>query len=405
MKLVLDPENFASWLQSGAPCRGVVFQSLDLRDHDAVLAGLPQATNSKEGCLALGCYLGPKFAMALVEHHAVVFPSLPGRPYRPYRTSLYSVDELFSGYDPERPSSYQTTIDWLTYKTFIQLDGNNRPLQPIKYVDSDPEEVIARRLHDHFIEIGTDQFLSRYRAPNGPGIVSIMGGHDTSRSNPVFRQIAEMARTLTRLGFLVASGGGPGLMEAANLGAYLAPGDDADLSRALETLAQAERYDDPNWLSTAWQVRQKFRPILGSRCHSLGVPTWFYGHEPPNVFSTHIAKYFENSLREEGLLAIGSHGIIFGEGNGGTVQEIFQDACQNYYSTYEHSSPMILFGAEFWNPIPNQQGEFPGKSKPAWPLLQKLAKDGRFESLITLTSIADVVLEKITHFRAPGQTN
>ena len=32
---------------------------------------------------------------------------------------------------------------------------------------------------------------------------------------------------------------------------------------------------------------------------SLGVPTWFYGHEPPNLFATRIAKFFTNALRED----------------------------------------------------------------------------------------------------------
>jgi predicted Rossmann-fold nucleotide-binding protein len=405
MKLVVDSHNFESWLQSGAPCRGVVFQALDLRAQDAELAGRPQAAQPGDSCLTLGCELGPKFAVALAANYGVIFPILPGRPYQSYRTSLYTVDELFAGYDPDRPSSYLTTPDWLTYRSFIKLDENNVPLRPTQYVDAGADEVIARRLHDHFIEAETEEFLSQYRVPHGRGIVAIMGGHDTPRSHPTYRQIAEMARMLTRLGFLVASGGGPGLMEAANFGAYFAPHDDAELPRALALLSRAERFNDPNWLSTAWQVRQTFSSPDPIRSRSFGVPTWFYGHEPPNVFSSHIAKYFENSLREEGLLAIGSHGIIFGEGNGGTVQEIFQDACQNYYSSYQFPSPMILFGSEFWNPTPDAQGEYPGRSKPAWPLLRKLARDGRFEPMIVLTSDPEVVLDQVTKFRAPGQEN
>ena len=32
---------------------------------------------------------------------------------------------------------------------------------------------------------------------------------------------------------------------------------------------------------------------------SLGIPTWFYGHEPPNVFCDGIGKYFSNAIRED----------------------------------------------------------------------------------------------------------
>ena len=51
---------------------------------------------------------------------------------------------------------------------------------------------------------------------------------------------------------------------------------------------------------TALAVRDR---CPGGR-QSLGVPTWFYGHEPTNLFATHVAKYFANSIREDGLLAI-----------------------------------------------------------------------------------------------------
>jgi predicted Rossmann-fold nucleotide-binding protein len=79
---------------------------------------------------------------------------------------------------------------------------------------------------------------------------------------------------------------------------------------------------------------------------SLAVPTWFYGHEPSNLFSTAIAKYFDNSIREEGLLAIAQAGVIFAPGSAGTMQEIFQDLTQNHYATYGTRSPMVFLGRE-----------------------------------------------------------
>ncbi len=68
------------------------------------------------------------------------------------------------------------------------------------------------------------------------------------------------------------------------------------------------------------------------------------GHEPSNLFSVHIAKYFSNSLREEGLLAIAHYGVIFGPGSAGTTQEVFQDATQNHYNTFGLVSPMVFLG-------------------------------------------------------------
>ena len=122
-------------------------------------------------------------------------------------------------------------------------------------------------------------------------------------------------------------------------------------------------------------------PDRPERLESFGIPTWFYGHEPPNVFATHIAKYFENSLREEGLLAIALAGVIFAPGNAGTVQEIFQDACQNYYRTYDNTrSPMILFGTDYWAGHTETS-----KAKPVEALLRALASEKDFDSLVYST--------------------
>ena len=77
---------------------------------------------------------------------------------------------------------------------------------------------------------------------------------------------------------------------------------------------------------------------------SLGVPTWVYPDEPVNLFSSHIAKYFSNSMREEGLIAIGSHGVVIASDTPGTVREVFQAAEQNSYWVSDRRSPMVLLG-------------------------------------------------------------
>jgi predicted Rossmann-fold nucleotide-binding protein len=96
---------------------------------------------------------------------------------------------------------------------------------------------------------------------------------------------------------------------------------------------------------------------------SLGIPTWFYGHEPPNYFATHIAKYFANAIREAILLELCDGGIVFLPGSAGTVQEIFQDACENYYGVPETIRPMVLVGRAHWQ-----------ERYPAWQLLESLAR-------------------------------
>jgi len=50
--------------------------------------------------------------------------------------------------------------------------------------------------------------------------VSIFGSARLTPESPLYQQTAIIARTLSDAGFAVISGGGPGLMEAANRGAY-----------------------------------------------------------------------------------------------------------------------------------------------------------------------------------------
>jgi predicted Rossmann-fold nucleotide-binding protein len=96
---------------------------------------------------------------------------------------------------------------------------------------------------------------------------------------------------------------------------------------------------------------------------TIGIPTWFYSHEPPNAFATHIAKYFRNALREDTLLRLCDGGVVFLPGAAGTVQEVFQDACENYYAEPHDRAPMVLVGRRYWT-----------EDLPAWPLLSALGE-------------------------------
>ena len=201
-------------------------------------------------------------------------------------------------------------------------------------------DALIRAVHDATIDAAVARFVV------GRRVVGVMGGHALARDAAFYRTVAVTGRMLTRAGFTVATGGGPGVMEAANLGAWMAPFDDAALDDALAVLADAPGYDaDPDgYLRGALAVRARW-PRGGV---SLGVPTWVYVNEPTTAFATHLAKYFTNSIREDGLLAIARSGVVYAPGSAGTEEEIFTDTAQNSLTLYKVRSPMVFFGEEFF---------------------------------------------------------
>jgi len=274
-------------------------------------------------------------------------PPLPASPVDPARTTLYSADELYDSV--LAGSSYDDGLDASAYA------WSRRPRTP--------GESMARALHDHAMDEALDRFV------DGRRLVGVMGGHAWQRGSTAYEEAAQLGHTLGAT-YTVATGGGPGAMEAANLGARLAGRPD-DLGAALAILTEVPTYHPS---IDAWvHVAQAVRDAHPEPAESLGIRTWHYGHEPPNVFATAIAKYFGNPAGGAILLEVCDAGIVFLEGSGGTVQEIFQDACENYYADESSVAPMVLVGATYWT-----------ETLPAWPLLQSLARGRVMEDHVHL---------------------
>ncbi len=361
-----------SWLNLPPPRPPAAFQHLDLRGVDGFDSG------DVGGCLFLSCVLSPAQAGYLTSQGATVIRDDPQRPFTAHRSQLYTPDELFAGFTDE--GGYGSTWDAEVYRHWVAT-GRQHP--------AEIDESLARRLHDHSI---TDAL---HEAIAGRRIAAIMGGHGIERSSEPYRQVAILSRSLTRTGLTMASGGGPGAMEATHLGAWMSSFDDADLDQALAILsprpAGAEpgrEYADPDWLHRALQVTTRW-PLPDGHPDSLGIPTWTYGHEPPAAFATMVAKYFANSVREEGVLAIATNGVVFTPGSAGTVQEIFQDGCQNHYASWGPPTPMILFGVDYWT-----------STVPVWPVLERLSDGRDYGSLLTITDDPDEVIEIIPAHRS-----
>ena len=89
-----------------------------------------------------------------------------------------------------------------------------RPAHP-DFLDSDPWRSL--RILAEFVE-GFDAM-----AEVGPAI-SVFGSARTKKSHPYYRQARELGRMLAKAGYAVITGGGPGIMEAANRGCQEAGG-------------------------------------------------------------------------------------------------------------------------------------------------------------------------------------
>jgi len=326
-------------------------QGVDFRGRGDLLAELDVA-----GALFLGCSFADGVEDDVRDRGGIVFPQVPGAPVDTYRTTLYSPAELYAGL---ADGGYHATLDARAYAWSQQ--------------PRDRDVTLARALHDHAVDEALADWLQ------GRSVVGVMGGHAAQRGSWEYREAARLGRALAASPdeeLVVATGGGPGAMEAANLGAYLSRSADGRLDRALEALAAQPSFrpDVAAWARVAFEVREQ----VPDGAESLGVPTWHYGHEPPNPFASVIAKYFANATREAVLLTLCNRGIVFLPGAAGTVQEVFQDACENYYAEPGDLAPMVLVGRRHWT-----------ETLPAWPLLERLARDRAMARHVHLVDSVD----------------
>lgn len=295
-------------------------------------------------------------------------------PYDVNRTSLYNAEDLYAGYDPAKPETFETCYDTKVYKHYIEKGKQAQ----------DVEESLARTLHDHGIHVALDEF---FRQHDSRLCIGIMGGHALLRTDPMYKKVVLLSKRLTEQGFIMLSGGGPGAMEATHLGAWMAGRTEEEVNDAVEMLAKAPSFKDEGWLASSFEVMKKY-PLEGDYV-SLGIPTYLYGHEPSAPFATHIAKFFENSIREDLILTVAFGGIIYTPGSAGTMQEIFQDAVQNHYLSFGYSSPMIFLGTDFWT-----------KEMPVYPFLQELVEKGKYKNLqLSLTDNFDEIEGELKKFR------
>lgn len=308
------------------------------------------------------------------EEQQRVYAYMQKVPYDVMPERLYSAEMLYDQMGLEGTGRYEDCFDKKVYDHYIACGKHAKT----------EEEMLARALHDYAIGKHLDKYLAHYDQRR---VVGVMGGHALLRTDPKFREVVLLSKMLTEHDSLMVTGGGPGAMEATHLGAWLAGRTVEEVDEALAILAAAPSFKDEGWCNTAFEVIHRFPQ---ERYRSLGLPTWLYGHEPSTPFATDIAKWFDNSIREDSILTIAFGGIIFTPGSAGTMQEVFQEAVQNHYLSFGISSPMVFLGQQFWC-----------EEIPVYPFLQELIRKGRYKNLLlSLTDSSQDVVDELMKFRS-----
>ena len=360
-QLIKEIQSINDLLKEGETLLNLTIQNLDLRDVDINWETIKLANTT-----FLGCDLTEEVEIILRKKGAFLYPKFVGLPYNPYRKDLYTWQELMKGYEPGNDNSK----DFKIYTHFNEL----------RYT-ADINEAMAQRIHDHAVDdalrdiIGFDE-----NGMTKKKCIGIMGGHSVLRTDPSFEKVAITAKKLTEEGYFILSGGGPGVMEAANLGAYFGNKTDEELMDALGMLKEVPDVENDQYIAQAEKVLEKYP----NGAENMAIPTWFYGHEPSNLFAPYVAKYFANSIREDILLATSLYGVIFAPGSAGTLQEVFADVCQNHYETFGYAGPMIFFGRKFWN-----------EESAIYPLLKKFSKGHNYHDMLALSDEPDEIIEFI----------
>jgi hypothetical protein len=137
--------------------------------------------------------------------------------------------------------------------------------------------------------------------------VTVFGSTRFDNSHPYYNQAREVGRALARAGFTVMTGGGPGLMEAANRGAKDAGGFSVGCNIELP------REQRPNAFLDRWITFRHFfvRKLM-------------------------LVKY--------------SYAFIAMPGGFGTLDEIFEVATLIQTEKIKQF-PLVLIGSEFWQPL------------------------------------------------------
>ena len=151
-----------------------------------------------------------------------------------------------------------------------------------------------------------DELRAGFRTLDHVGkAVSIFGSARTPRDHPSYQAARELARTLGHAGFSIITGGGPGIMEAANRGA-----------------------------------------------RDAGVPSVGLGIELPHEQGMNdyvdLALNFHYFFTRKVMFVRYASGFVVFPGGFGTLDELFEAATLRQTEKIRHF-PIVLFGSAYWS--------------------------------------------------------
>ncbi len=152
------------------------------------------------------------------------------------------------------------------------------------------------------------EFVSGFELLRNHGLaVTFWGSARLSPTDPYYKAAEEMAAKLAKKGFTVISGGGPGIMEASNVGAFKVGGKSVGLNIKLP-------------------FEQKLNPYT---TESLD---------------------FDFFFSRKVMMTFASEAYIYFPGGFGTMDEFFEIVTLIQTKKIERI-PVVLYGSEFWNPL------------------------------------------------------
>lgn len=178
--------------------------------------------------------------------------------------------------------------------------GITMPADEFTYRTAAEETWRIFRIMAEFVE-GID-VMSRI----GPA-VSIFGSARSRTDDPYYHQAVQLGAKLARAQFAVITGGGPGIMEAANKGAFEAGGK------------------------------------------SIGLNIWLPVEQEANAYQT-ISLDFNHFFVRKVMFVKYAVGVVCFPGGFGTMDEFFES--MTLVQTMKmRAMPIVLIGSEFWNPL------------------------------------------------------